>query len=83
LEPALVSNSVELMKAYAQMRDAVCFQFRVGGLRDVNSGDMVAIPLADATFQGAQLILAARRGRVLPVAAATFAEEMKTLIGPT
>jgi len=80
LEPKVVSNSVELMKAYARMSDAVCFQFRVGGSRDVAAEEMVAIPLADAALQGGQLILAARSGRVLPVAAAAFAEELRSLI---
>jgi len=81
-QPALVSNSVELMKAYARMNDAVCFQFRTGGRRDVEAGDMAAIPLSDAAFQGAQIVLMARRGRVLPVAAAAFAEELKAVILP-
>jgi DNA-binding transcriptional LysR family regulator len=79
----LVSNSVELMKAFARMSDAVCFQFRTGGSRDVGSGEMAAIPLTDAPFQSAQLILAARTGRVLPVAAAAFAEEVRVLLAET
>lgn len=39
---------------------------------------MVAIPLSDTELAGAQLMLAARGTRVLPVAAAAFS---KTLMG--
>jgi len=80
IEPAFVSNSVEAMKAFARMSRAVCFQFKVGGMRDVALGEMVAIPLADAQSRNAQLVLAMRAGRVLPIAAATFAEEVKAAL---
>ena len=71
LEPALVSNSVELTKTFARQNRAVCFQFRIAG-HDDPSG-MRAIPLTDPGFSQATLVLASRRGRVLPVAAAAFA----------
>ncbi|MCS6765473.1 MAG: LysR family transcriptional regulator [Candidatus Protistobacter heckmanni] len=77
-EPALESNSIDAMKAYARLSQAVCFQFRTGAMRDIELGDMVAIPLSDAELAGAQLMLAARGTRVLPVAAAAFSE---TLMG--
>jgi DNA-binding transcriptional LysR family regulator len=76
-EPALVSNSVEMTKTYARQNKAVCFQFRIAGQPDPSG--MVEIPLTDAPFQRGRLLLAARRNRVLPVAAGAFAallEEM-------
>jgi len=73
-EPALVSNSVEVMKAYARMSQAVCFQFRIGA--DAPPADMVAVPLSDPGLSQTQLFLATRRGRVLPIAAAAFLEEL-------
>jgi DNA-binding transcriptional LysR family regulator len=75
-EPALVSNSVEAMKAYARTSKAVCFQFKTGAAHDVARGEMVAVPLADPALSGTQLVLAARRGRVLPIAAAKFSEQL-------
>jgi DNA-binding transcriptional LysR family regulator len=72
-EPALVSNSIETMKAFARMSQAVCFQFRVGASFDA---DMVAIPLTDPGLTQAQLFLAMRRGRSLPSAAAAFSEHL-------
>ena len=75
LEPALVSNSVELTKTFARANRAVCFQFRIAGLPDPSG--LVAIPLTDYGFAQATLALAARRGRVLPVAAAAFAAQLE------
>jgi len=72
LEPALVSNSVELTKTFARQNQAVCFQFRISGKPDASG--MRAIPLTDPGFAQATLVLATRRNRVLPVAAAAFAE---------
>src|SRR5262249_28623526 len=74
-EPALVSNSVELTKTFARANRAVCFQFRIGGTPEPNS--MVEIPLLDAGFAQARLLLAVRRGRVMPVAAAAFAQQLE------
>jgi len=79
-EPALVSNSAEAMKAYARMSQAVSFQFRVGVTRDIEVGDMVAIPLNDPALTQPQLLLAVRRSRVLPIAAAAFLEDLKVTL---
>ena len=40
---------------------------------------MVTLPLAEPALADTRLELASRRARVLPVAAATFAEEMVAL----
>jgi DNA-binding transcriptional LysR family regulator len=74
LEPRLVSNSVETMKAFARMNRGVCFQFRRAGNEPTAPGDMVALPLLDPQLSAAKLILATRRGRVLPIGAAAFVE---------
>jgi hypothetical protein len=39
---------------------------------------MIAVPLVDPPLLEAKLILATRRGRVLPIAAAGFVEVFKT-----
>lgn len=74
LDPRLVCNSVEVMKAFARMNRGVCFQFRKPGKAVLGSGEMVALPLTDPLLLQAKLFLASRRGRVLPIAAAAFAE---------
>jgi len=77
LEPALVSNSVETIKIFARTREGVCFSFHIGREPDVTG--MVAIPLSDPLLADTRLEFAGRRGRVLPVAAAAFAEEVRAI----
>jgi hypothetical protein len=74
IEPALVSNSIETTKMFARASNGLCFSFHIGKKPDVSG--MISIPLSDPEFQQASLRLATRRGRVLPVAAASFAEQL-------
>lgn len=77
LEPALVSNSIETTKVFARTSHGVCFSFRIGGKPDTSG--MATIPLSDPGLADARLCLACRRGRVLPVAAAAFAQQLTEL----
>jgi len=74
LDPRLISNSVETMKAFTRMNRGICFQYRNPGKAPIPPGDMIAVPLIDTPLLQARLFLATRRGRVLPVAAAAFVE---------
>jgi len=76
-EPALLSNSIETTKMFARTSGGVCFSFKIGKKPDVSG--MVAIALSDPGLADAKLSLASRRGRVLPVAAAAFAEQLSAL----
>jgi hypothetical protein len=60
------------------MNKGVCFQFRRPGKAVIPPGDMIALPLIDPPLLQARLIVATRRGRVLPIAAASFVELLKT-----
>jgi len=70
----LVSNSIETTKMFARASNGLCFSFHIGKKPDVSG--MISIPLTDPELQQASLRLASRRGRVLPVAAASFAEQL-------
>jgi DNA-binding transcriptional LysR family regulator len=80
LQPVLVTNMVEVMKQYVRSSNAICFQFMVGAAADPIRGDLVANPLADPELAAARLMLAVRRGRVLPASAAAFCENLRALI---
>lgn len=80
LDPRLVSNSVEAMKAFARMNRGVCFQFRKPGKSVIAPGDMIAIPLMEPPFLQAKLVLATRRGRVLSIAAAAFVDLLMSVL---
>jgi DNA-binding transcriptional LysR family regulator len=75
LEPVLVSNSVEMLKSVARSSEAICFQIGVGA--PSRGAGLKAIALGDAGLRSGKLIVGARRGRVLPVAAAVFTEQLK------
>jgi DNA-binding transcriptional LysR family regulator len=77
LDPRLVSNSFEIMRAFARLNRGLYLQFRKPAKGPIPSGDMVAVPLIDAPLLQARLFLATRRGRVLPIAAAAFVEWLK------
>jgi len=77
LEPALLSNSIETTKMFARTAGGVCFSFKIGKKPDISG--MITIPLSDPELSEARLRLASRRGRVLPVAAAAFAEQLTAL----
>ena len=72
--PAIVSNSIELTKTFARQNQAICFQFRTGEAQEC--AQMVEIPVVDVELAHARLLLAVRRERALPAAAAAFAEQL-------
>ena len=76
--PTLESNSIETLKSFARHSEAICFSFHVGS--EAEARGLVPIPLLDRLFRKARLYLAARRGRVLPVVAASFAEQLKEVM---
>lgn len=61
--------------------DVIRFLYQIGTLRDVRNGDLVAIPLADPGLARGVLVLAARAGRSLSIAAAGFVETLRGAFG--
>jgi hypothetical protein len=75
ITPAIESNSVETLKAFARLGEAVCFSFHLGN--SAETAGLVALELRNPHCADARLFLAARRGRTLPAVAAMFAEQLK------
>lgn len=67
----LVSNSYELMRSFAREAGGVSFQIEIGAGAPAAA---VAIPIDERSLPAGRLVLVALRERVLPVAAASFAE---------
>jgi DNA-binding transcriptional LysR family regulator len=80
MQPALVTNMFELMKKYARLTDAISFQFHLVPLQHEVLDGLVAVPLADPQLAEARLMLAVRRGRVLPTGAAAVCERIEHLL---
>jgi DNA-binding transcriptional LysR family regulator len=76
MQPVLVTNLFEVMKKYVARSDAISFHFQLDPRGDGLAG-LAAIPLADRQLAEARLMLAVRRGRVLPAAAATVCETLQ------
>ncbi|MBP7566524.1 MAG: LysR family transcriptional regulator [Burkholderiaceae bacterium] len=83
LSPSLESNSFELMARFAQSGNGIFFQIAAGVQAEVERGDLVAIPLRDPVLASARLVLLARRGRTLSVAASRFAQLVGSLMHDT
>jgi DNA-binding transcriptional LysR family regulator len=74
LNPVATGNSVEVMKAIAASGQGICFQI---GIRPDDEPLLTAIPLTDRALRG-RLVIAVKKNRQLPSAAAVFLETMKT-----
>jgi len=81
LNAALESDSIEMLRAFARLGEAVCFSFRLDASEPAHG--LVSLPLTDARCAEACLYLVTRKGRVLPVAAAAFAEELEAAVHGT
>ncbi len=80
LRPALQSESFELMARFAQDAGGLFFQIAAGVRAEVQRGALVAIALKDPPLQAARLVLLARRGRTLSVAASRFSQTVGGLM---
>ncbi len=76
LKIALEASTVQMLKEFTMQTGAISFQFQIGTLKEVRSGDLVSIPLTDAGLVGSRLILAARNGRMPPIATLSFTEAL-------
>lgn len=80
LNVAMEANAVQTQKIIASDTDMICFQYQLGTLRDVEKGELVAIPLIDRDLVKGRIVLASRAGRMLPIAAASYVETLKTAL---
>lgn len=76
LKVALEASAVQTLKEFTRQTGAISFQFQIGTLREVRTGELVSIPLTDRSLTSSQLVLATREGRMLPIAALSFQEAL-------
>jgi DNA-binding transcriptional LysR family regulator len=76
LQVVMEANTVQSLKDFTQLSGAISFQYRIGAMKEVEDGALVAIPLNDRAFAFRQLVLATRSDRVLPVATLAFVEKI-------
>lgn len=73
LKVVLQASTVQSLQEFSRQTDAVSFQYQIGTRREVARGDLVAIPLVDRSLAQTRLVLAARSGRMMPIASQSFA----------
>ncbi|KLN54928.1 LysR family transcriptional regulator [Variovorax paradoxus] len=76
LQVALEASTVQTLKEFTRQTGAISFQFQIGTLNEVRRGELVSIPLSDRALAHSQLVLAARAGRMLPIATLSFMETL-------
>lgn len=80
LKVVLEASTVQSLKEFTRQTNVVSFQYQIGVRREVQRGELVAIPLVDRSLALTRLVLAGRKGRLMPVASHSFANLLvKTL----
>jgi DNA-binding transcriptional LysR family regulator len=79
--PLLQSNSFEYLKAHVAQTDAICFQVAIGAPWDGSAPGLVSRAVDPRDIDSGLLLLAQRHGRLLPVAASRFAEQIARSLG--
>ncbi|WP_456390399.1 LysR family transcriptional regulator [Profundibacter sp.] len=74
LEPALESNSLDLLRLMSQDSEALSFSLAINLRPDLEKDRLVSVPLDMSANQAGVLVAGYLRGRTLPVAAARFLE---------
>lgn len=79
LEPAVETESFEMIRHYSSYQQAIGFQIPVG-LKGSARPDLAMIPLSRKDSIGGELFVGHQRGRALPVAALKFARQVVTAL---
>jgi DNA-binding transcriptional LysR family regulator len=76
INPAIETNSFELMREFVRISNGVCFQISMGVDRRLSADELISIPVIDHGPQRRKLVVGIVAGRTLPVAAAMFCERL-------
>ncbi|MEM6763005.1 MAG: LysR substrate-binding domain-containing protein, partial [Pseudomonadota bacterium] len=79
LAPVLQSDSFEFLRHTVRDNEQITFQIEVGLKVDRDDGSYIHRPIDQRDLPGGTLHLSQLRGRVLPVAAARFADQLVTV----
>ncbi|MSU88503.1 LysR family transcriptional regulator [Rhodobacteraceae bacterium 2CG4] len=82
LEPALETESFEMIRHFAALGQTIGFQIPIG-LNPAAHEDVASIPLSESDLPAGQLYLGQLRGRALPVASIRFAQQLTAALDAT
>ncbi len=75
--PVLETNSFEYLKAHVAATDAITFQIQIGAPGADTPGAIIGRPIDKRDVPSGQLLLGKKPGRILPVAASRFVEDVR------
>jgi DNA-binding transcriptional LysR family regulator len=70
------SNSFEMLRGLVLRAGMISFQIEIGAPAADTDGDLVSRPIDERDVAPSDLVLCQLRGRILPVAAGTFADRL-------
>ena len=81
IEPVLVTDSIQMLVSFARLGLGVSFlpHFAIAG--EVRSGQLSAVPLAEAAARNARAEILVHKGRRLPIPAEALLCELKSALG--
>lgn len=72
MKPTLETNSIEALRGFARLGCGITYLPRLSVKREIEAGQVVAIPLTDRDLQQATVDVCVLKGRTLPAAAKGF-----------
>lgn len=77
MKPTLETNSIEAMRGFARSGSGITFLTRLSVKRELESGVVAAVPMADRDLQQSTIDVCVLKGRALPTAAAGFLHHLE------
>lgn len=76
LEPALTTNSIEALRAFARRGSGTTLLHGLAIEREIREGSLIAVPVKAPALSSGSVDICVLRGRPLPIAASVFLERL-------
>lgn len=80
MNPTLETNSIEALRGFARSGCGITYLPRLSVKREIETGQVVAIPMTDRDLQQATVDVCILKGRTLPTAAAGFLHHLQAIL---
>lgn len=80
MNPTLETNSIEALRGFARSGCGITYLPRLSVKREIEAGQIVAIPMTDRDLQQATVDVCILKGRTLPTAAAGFLHHLQAIL---
>jgi len=83
MRPALETNSIEALRGFARSNSGITFLTKLSVKRELEAGQLVAIPLSDRELQQANIEVCVLKDRTLPAATERFLNHLRRTLPQT